>query len=104
MLAAPSIAIDLPLKILIWEDDQGKVWVSYNTPGISGGTARTARDIWCRTSPSSRPWPPTSRSDLECRFMLETAFTIRSSRSPGGGFFQGGHSSDSSARGPELTS
>ena len=32
MLAAPSIAIDLPLKILIWEDDQEKVWVSYNTP------------------------------------------------------------------------
>jgi uncharacterized protein (DUF302 family) len=32
MLAAPSIAIDLPLKILISEDDQGKVWVSYNTP------------------------------------------------------------------------
>ncbi len=32
MLAAPSIAIDLPLKILIWEDDQGKVWVSYNSP------------------------------------------------------------------------
>jgi uncharacterized protein (DUF302 family) len=32
MLAAPSIAIDLPLKILIWEDDQGKVWVTYNTP------------------------------------------------------------------------
>src|SRR5947207_7330059 len=32
MLAAPSIAIDLPLKILIWEDNQGKVWVSYNSP------------------------------------------------------------------------
>jgi uncharacterized protein (DUF302 family) len=32
MLAAPSIAIDLPLKILIWEDVQGKVWVSYNSP------------------------------------------------------------------------
>jgi len=32
MLAAPSIAIDLPLKILIWEDEQEKVWVSYNTP------------------------------------------------------------------------
>jgi uncharacterized protein (DUF302 family) len=31
MIAAPSIAIDLPLKILIWEDDQEKVWVSYNT-------------------------------------------------------------------------
>ena len=32
MLATPSIAIDLPLKILIWEDIQGKVWVSYNSP------------------------------------------------------------------------
>src|SRR6266851_5329988 len=32
MLAAPSSAIDLPLKILIWEDSQGKVWVSYNSP------------------------------------------------------------------------
>jgi uncharacterized protein (DUF302 family)/uncharacterized membrane protein YidH (DUF202 family) len=32
MIAAPGIAIDLPLKILVWEDDQGKVWVSYNSP------------------------------------------------------------------------
>jgi len=32
MLAAPGIAIDLPLKILIWEDSQGRVWVSYNSP------------------------------------------------------------------------
>jgi uncharacterized protein (DUF302 family)/uncharacterized membrane protein YidH (DUF202 family) len=32
MLASPSIAIDLPLKILVWEDPAGKVWVSYNTP------------------------------------------------------------------------
>jgi len=32
MLAAPSIAIDLPLKILVWEDADGKVWVSYNSP------------------------------------------------------------------------
>lgn len=32
MLAAPSSAIDLPLKILVWEDDQGKVWVTYNSP------------------------------------------------------------------------
>ena len=32
MLAAPSITIDLPLKILVWEDSQGKVWVSYNSP------------------------------------------------------------------------
>ena len=32
MLAAPSIAIDLPLKVLVWEDSSGKVWVSYNSP------------------------------------------------------------------------
>ena len=32
MLAVPNSAIDLPLKILVWEDGQGKVWVSYNSP------------------------------------------------------------------------
>ena len=32
MLAAPSIAIDLPLKILVWEDADKKTWVSYNSP------------------------------------------------------------------------
>jgi uncharacterized protein (DUF302 family) len=32
MLASPSSAIDLPLKILVWEDAQGKVWLSYNSP------------------------------------------------------------------------
>ena len=37
MLAVPSIAIDLPLKILIWEDIQGKVWVSYNSPAYLQG-------------------------------------------------------------------
>jgi uncharacterized protein (DUF302 family) len=31
MLAAPSIALDLPLKILVAEDAQGKVWLSYNS-------------------------------------------------------------------------
>jgi uncharacterized protein (DUF302 family) len=32
MLAAPSIAIDLPLKLLVWEDAQGSRWISYNSP------------------------------------------------------------------------
>jgi len=32
MLAAPSSAIDLPLKILVAEDAEGKVWISYNSP------------------------------------------------------------------------
>ena len=32
MQAAPSIAIDLPLKMLVWEDAVGHVWISYNSP------------------------------------------------------------------------
>jgi uncharacterized protein (DUF302 family) len=32
MQASPSSAIDLPLKILIWEDADGKVRASYNSP------------------------------------------------------------------------
>jgi uncharacterized protein (DUF302 family) len=32
MLAAPSAALDLPLKILVQEDSDGKVWITYNTP------------------------------------------------------------------------
>ena len=32
MVAAPSVAIDLPLKALASEDAQGKVWLSYNDP------------------------------------------------------------------------
>jgi uncharacterized protein (DUF302 family) len=31
MLAAPSVAIDLPLKALVAEDEKGKVWVTYNS-------------------------------------------------------------------------
>jgi uncharacterized protein (DUF302 family) len=32
MIASPSIAIDLPLKILVWEDADRKTWISYNAP------------------------------------------------------------------------
>jgi uncharacterized protein (DUF302 family) len=32
MLAAPTAAIDLPLKALVWEDGDGHVWLSYNGP------------------------------------------------------------------------
>lgn len=32
MLAAPSAALDLPLKILVRQDGDGKVWISYNSP------------------------------------------------------------------------
>jgi len=32
MLEAPTLAIDLPLKILVWQDKSGKVWITYNSP------------------------------------------------------------------------
>ena len=32
MLASPMIAIDLPLKILVSEDESGAAWISYNSP------------------------------------------------------------------------
>ena len=32
MLCSQSIAIDLPQKALIWEDEAGQVWFSYNDP------------------------------------------------------------------------
>ena len=31
MLASPTLALDLPLKALVWEDAGGRVWVSYNS-------------------------------------------------------------------------
>jgi len=43
MQCSQSVAIDLPLKALIWQDDEGQAWLSYNDPnylakrhGISG--------------------------------------------------------------------
>ena len=32
MLSAPRSAIDLPLKMLIWEDAEEGVWITYNSP------------------------------------------------------------------------
>jgi len=36
MRAAPSVALDLPLKVLVWQDEQEKVWLSYNSPAYLG--------------------------------------------------------------------
>ena len=32
MVASPTLAIDLPLKALAWQDADGQVWLSYNSP------------------------------------------------------------------------
>jgi uncharacterized protein (DUF302 family) len=37
MLASSRSGIDLPLKILVWEEEPGKVWVTYNSPAYLQG-------------------------------------------------------------------
>jgi uncharacterized protein (DUF302 family) len=32
MVAAPTAGLDLPLKALVWEDEQGSAWIAYNDP------------------------------------------------------------------------
>ena len=36
MVNTPTLAIDVPPKALVWEDDQGKVWLSYNSAEYLG--------------------------------------------------------------------
>jgi uncharacterized protein (DUF302 family) len=45
MLASPSIAIDLPLKILVWQDTEGKVWLSWNSPEFLAGRHELPADL-----------------------------------------------------------
>jgi uncharacterized protein (DUF302 family) len=45
MIAAPSIAIDLPLKILVSEDADGKVWISYNNPGFLQARHKLSQEL-----------------------------------------------------------
>jgi uncharacterized protein (DUF302 family)/uncharacterized membrane protein YidH (DUF202 family) len=46
MIAAPSLAIDLPLKILVAEDAEGKVWVSYNDPAYLQGRHHLPEELF----------------------------------------------------------
>ncbi|HEX4418647.1 MAG TPA: DUF302 domain-containing protein [Kofleriaceae bacterium] len=34
MIANPTVALDLPLKALAWQDTEGSVWLSYNEVGL----------------------------------------------------------------------
>jgi len=45
MQSARSIAIDLPMKALAWEDDEGRIWLAYNDPGwLAARHGVTGRD------------------------------------------------------------
>ena len=45
MLAAPTAAIDLPLKILVSADAGGKTWISFNSPGWLQARHRLPEDL-----------------------------------------------------------
>ena len=36
MQQAPTLAIDVPLKALVWQDEQGQVWLTYNSSEYIG--------------------------------------------------------------------
>lgn len=45
MIASPSIAIDLPMKLLVSEDANGKVWISYNSPAFVGARHNLPKEL-----------------------------------------------------------
>jgi uncharacterized protein (DUF302 family) len=45
MLASPSVAIDLPLKLLVAEDAKGKCLISYNSPQYLQQRHRLPKDL-----------------------------------------------------------
>jgi uncharacterized protein (DUF302 family) len=61
MLASPVTAIDLPLKMLVWEDAAKKVWISYNSPEYlqerHGFPRRTAAKYICTSQIGIRSSP-----------------------------------------------
>ncbi|MGN1285237.1 MAG: DUF302 domain-containing protein [Bradyrhizobium sp.] len=53
MQAAQTIGIDLPLKALVWQDDAGDCWLSYNDPAWLAerhGAAETTRQVTANMS------------------------------------------------------
>jgi uncharacterized protein (DUF302 family) len=53
MRACPTIAIDLPIRMLVWQDEKGATWLAYNEPGwifrrhglLDDGTSDVMRDV-----------------------------------------------------------
>jgi uncharacterized protein (DUF302 family) len=51
MVARPTAAIDLPMKALAWEDPDGKVWLTYNSPEFLQERHDVPADLTSRLSP-----------------------------------------------------
>ena len=51
LAAAPTAGIDLPLKVLIWEDAQGRVAVGYNSPAWIGARHEVPEELRAKLLP-----------------------------------------------------
>jgi uncharacterized protein (DUF302 family) len=52
MVARPTVAIDLPLKALVWQDDAGQTWLTYNTPALLEERHGLAPSLSSRLAPA----------------------------------------------------
>ena len=51
MVARPTAAIDLPMKALAWEDQEGRVWLTYNAPALLQDRHGMPADLASRLDP-----------------------------------------------------
>ncbi len=95
MQQVPAVGLDLPLKVLVLEGDQGKTWMLYNDPGYilqrygldRGGAERLLRRSRCLRS---RPACRERRSPRTCasgarRFPPPPPSALSAARLPAGG-------------------
>jgi len=52
MKNTPLLAIDVPPKALVWQDDEGKVWLTYNSAAYLGATIYPRHGL---VNPASTP-------------------------------------------------
>ena len=55
MVAHPSVAIDLPMKALAWQDATGKVWVGFNSADLHKDAPRSHRRAGQEPGSGGRP-------------------------------------------------
>ncbi len=51
MVATPTVAIDLPMKALAWQDQAGRVWLTYNAPALLPARHGLAAELAARLDP-----------------------------------------------------
>jgi uncharacterized protein (DUF302 family) len=52
MVARPTVGIDLPMKALVWEDETGETWLTYNTSGLLEERHGLERSLAAKLAPA----------------------------------------------------